>query len=384
MNLYSCIRFLFFVLLSFFAFIVRSQSKLNKKEVKKGYYILGRLNNAAGAKIYLEEIQNYDVISIDSATADNTGKFFFKGNVQQPTLYILRLKNKRGISTFILENAGIKIYGDANSLGNIKVTGSKENDIQKIADNLPENKQMAAVYDRISEAFMKTDTAAINNVYQGLQQFVPTLVLSVKNFISSYPGAYASVGLLNYFIDIDSYFPDLGMINEADKFLKGFKTVGVSNRIQLNFLDKLIQTRLATSIGKMAPEIVQPDVTGKLFSLSSLKGKYVLIDFWASWCGPCRKANVGLVRDFEKYREKNFTILSVSLDDSMEDWTKAIKKDGMAWINVSDLKAANNMSKLTYGIKAIPANLLIDPIGKIIAKGLWGNELQKILEHLML
>jgi thiol-disulfide isomerase/thioredoxin len=377
-------RFLFIILFSCFVFLGKTQQQLDNKNSGNGYLISGKLNNAAGATIFLEENPFFkEGNAIDSTSIDMTGKFSFKGKVQEPTLYILRMPNKRGISTFILENSNIYITGNADSTGTFKITGSKENDIENKASQLPENMQMNQIYDKISEAFRKNDTTALNIVQQQLTQFLPNLVISIKNFISSYTSAYASVELLNYFIDIDSYFPDLKALDEAESILNQFKTTSVSNHTQLNFLDDLIQSRLASSVGRYAPEILQPDATGRLISSSSLKGKYLLIDFWASWCLPCRRENLSLVGTFKKYSKKNFIILSVSLDDNKQDWTKAIDKDGMTWINVSDLKAEHNAAKLTYGVKAIPVNFLIDPNGKIVAKSLRGNQLEKQLESLI-
>ncbi|MCH5599196.1 peroxiredoxin family protein [Niabella ginsengisoli] len=143
----------------------------------------------------------------------------------------------------------------------------------------------------------------------------------------------------------------------------------------------------ATAIGAMAPEFSQADTTGKQVSLASFKGKYVLVDFWASWCGPCRAENPNVVAAFNKYKNKNFTVLGVSLDDAEDDgkvsWLKAIAKDQLTWTQVSDLKGWQNSVAQQYGIQAIPQNLLLDPTGKIIAKNVRGEELHQKLEELI-
>lgn len=144
-----------------------------------------------------------------------------------------------------------------------------------------------------------------------------------------------------------------------------------------------IAKRLA--IGKEAPDFTQPDLAGKSVKLSDFKGQYVLLDFWASWCGPCRADNPNLVKAYQQYKDKNFTILALSLDrpGKKDDWVKAIEKDGLPWHHVSDLTGWQNEVAGLYGIQAIPQNYLIDPQGKIIAKNLHGDQLEKLLGKLL-
>lgn len=148
---------------------------------------------------------------------------------------------------------------------------------------------------------------------------------------------------------------------------------------------KKIDIAKKTSIGELALEFSQNDTLGKPVSLSSFKGKYVLLDFWASWCGPCRAENPNVVKVFNKYKDKNFTILSVSLDqpDGKDRWIQAIHDDKLTWTHVSDLQFWANAVAKQYDIQSIPANLLIDPKGKIIAKNLRGDKLEEQLQGLI-
>jgi peroxiredoxin len=130
-----------------------------------------------------------------------------------------------------------------------------------------------------------------------------------------------------------------------------------------------------------APEILLPDTAGNIVALSSLRGKYVLLDFWASWCGPCRLNNPELVTTYKKFKGNNFTMLGVSLDTKKEEWLKAIEDEGLTWMQVSDLKEWSSVAVAPYGVRGIPTNYLIDPDGKIVDTNLAGQNLQETLQR---
>lgn len=148
-------------------------------------------------------------------------------------------------------------------------------------------------------------------------------------------------------------------------------------------LAELIEMGRKTMLGKQAIDFIQPDANGNPVSLSSFKGKYVLVDFWASWCGPCRTESPNLVKAYEKYKAKNFEILGVSLDQSKEKWLKAINDDHYTWTQAGDMKGWENAAARVYGIQGIPFNLLLDPNGVIIARNLRGEALEKKLAEVL-
>ncbi len=197
-------------------------------------------------------------------------------------------------------------------------------------------------------------------------------------FILSNPNSYLSI-LALYSVggpspdpaELDTLYNSLSTELKNMEAAKVFKT-------QLDVLRH-------TSVGVMAPDFTQNDVNGVPVKLSSFRGKYVLLDFWASWCAPCREENPNVVKAYNKYKDKNFTILSVSLDkpDARNNWLAAIKNDGLSWTQVSDLKFWNNEAATLYSITSIPSNFLIDPNGKIVAKDLRGGDLENMLEQVL-
>ena len=200
----------------------------------------------------------------------------------------------------------------------------------------------------------------------------------IKMFILSNPNSYLSILAL---YSVGGPSPDPSeldtLYNSLSPDLKNMEAAKV-------FKSQLDALR-TTSVGVMAPDFTQNDINGVPVKLSSFRGKYVLLDFWASWCGPCREENPNVVKAYNKYKDKNFTILSVSLDkpEGRNSWLAAIKSDGLSWTQVSDLKFWSNEAATLYSITSIPSNFLIDPNGKIIAKDLRGGDLENMLEQVL-
>jgi thiol-disulfide isomerase/thioredoxin len=180
-------------------------------------------------------------------------------------------------------------------------------------------------------------------------------------------------------LDYFTYDPNADTLQS---FYNGFSPEIQSSSLGKRFKNAL-DIALLTGVGRPAPVFTQADTKGKPVALSSFKGQYVLVDFWASWCGPCREENPNVLKSYRAYHSKGFMVLGVSLDDEKRPWIEAIRKDGMPWMQVSDLKGWKNSVAVMYGIEGIPMNYLLDKNGIIVAKGLRGDDLEKKLAEFL-
>lgn len=308
------------------------------------------------------------------ATAD---AFSYKLSLTEPTMVTFMSKSGKGSVRFVAEEGTVVLAGENTMLRKATVGGTPSNlDLQKMNDlTRPINEKTDAVYQEYLAA-KKTDKPISEDVIEKQMDDLDVAKKTlIKQFVKENPASLVSaIAISENFIYQPNYEELLGLFNN----LKGkAKESAYSKRIK----DKLaIEEKLA--VGKVAPNFTQNDSTGKTISLASLKGRYVLIDFWASWCGPCRRENPNLVKTYQKHSGKGFEILGVSLDNKKEPWLKAIKQDNLTWQHVSDLKGWQNAVSSDYGINSIPANLLLDPEGRIIAKDLRGQKLEDKLAEL--
>ncbi len=327
---------------------------------------------------------------IDSTFIVN-GSFSFKGKILNPTAAVLVIdKFGFGLNTLDSSSDNLTFYIDKgafeinsnDSLSKAQITGSKINDDNKkllaqLKPLIEKAKRLKAEQDAASPA--QQNTAEFQN---GLQAKHKELQIeqnaTLKMFILANPDSYLSL-LALYSVagpspdpkEIDPLYDALSPDLKSTETAKVFK--------------KSLDALRNTAIGVTAPDFTQNDVNGVAVTLSSFRGKYVLLDFWASWCGPCHQESPNVVKAYNKYKDKNFTIVGVSLDrpNGKNDWLAAIKNDGLNWTQVSDLKFWNNQAARLYSVTSIPANFLIDPNGKIIARDLRGYELENKLEEVL-
>ncbi len=338
--------------------------------------ITGNLQNAPVGVVVLSQYTDSRPKVLDTLDINSNGDFTYEfDSIGTPTFYELNLYGQRVVKLALFkENVDVKFnFSDPTSL---TIEGSQDSKemlkLEKLMDTY--QTQVNQLNERYYEAMSKNNADTIRQIQLDAMNLEAQQVVNVKEMIESMGNSFASlaaVGLLNPQND----FPFIdALITKLNENYPGTPAI-MQMKQQLDELRSL-------AVGQVAPDIVLPDPNGKSTKLSDLRGKYVLIDFWAAWCKPCRQENPNVVRLFNQYNSKGFEVFGVSLDRSREDWVKAIADDKLAWTQVSDLQYFNSAAAILYQIQAIPATYLIDPDGKIIAKDLRGPSLESKLAEL--
>ena len=351
----------------------------SQKTQRTGVKLIGNVENLpSGGFIHVEHITPKGPEKMDTINVNANGEFSTYINISAPSFYRLNFNNRQYV-TLILngDEQEVTVHADGNNpRGGSEVSGSYDTEFKNQMDVIMQSyRAKLQVYQQQqmqakSNGDVRSFHAAGNSIMQLGNQTERNLK---KRIWEVTPSLAAYYGL--QMIDADKNYTFLDSVATA-------LTAKMPDNVHVQNLVSMVNTKKALAIGSNAPELSLPNPDGEMITLSSLKGKYVLIDFWAAWCRPCRIENPNVVRVYNKYGGDDFEILGVSLDKTKEAWMSAIEQDGLPWLHVSDLKFWNSIATEIYQIRSVPTTYLIDPDGKIMAKNLRGASLEAKLREI--
>ena len=372
----------------FIAFIIFAAACQTKK--RSMFEVSGVIANAPGKKLILMETPYTEgqPVILDSTFLKDKGAFTLKGRANEESIYRLVIENGPEL-VLINDNDNLKINLDVNNYRNYKIEGSPASESlhQLFEDYRAKDSAILIAFKRIDNIKALPGQDSLAEVLRTKNdQQIAGLNNMLKNFITTSASPSATL----YALGIASQtIPGEELKAMADASAKKFPESAGLAKIKSLLAVKAPDQAADDSnksyplLNKPAPDLTMNDVNGKPVSISDFKGKYVLVDFWASWCGPCRQENPNVVAAYNRFKDKNFTILGVSLDEDKANWQKAIAKDNLAWNHMSDLKQWESIAVKAYGIEGIPFNVLVDPAGKIIASSLRGTDLDNKLAEVL-
>jgi thiol-disulfide isomerase/thioredoxin len=364
------------------------------------YSIIGKLDNAEGKMIYLYEMSTYDLNLMDSVIIDSNGEFRFDGEIDQVRFMSIRENEINYLVLIVSPGEKISISGDFSDLQKTAtVSGSPESELavemnRKMHSTILQLDSLGRYYRSNLNGSAAQIQELRDDIARSFQETAEEQREYTIDFITRNPGSLASLMALYQQID-----PNTFVLNRQEDFhyyslvdsvlIAKYPSLDYTVTLNENVREMKEQFELRNQResmlgnGAVAPEISLPGPDGEIVDLSSLRGKYVLLDFWAAWCGPCREENPYLVEVYNKYNNKGFDIYQVSLDRTKEAWLRGIEEDNLEqWTHVSDLQFWSSQVVPLYQIEGIPANFLLDPEGRIIARNLRGEALGRTIAEL--
>ncbi len=328
-----------------------------------------------GTLVFLQKQDSTGIVQVDTVKVEE-GKFKFEGKTMEPFLHFIQIKDIQGGVPLILETGEIDVVVNKDSIGKSKVSGTYSNEqlAAYAAENDKINKKMMAFQkanmEKFNQARTANDTVTMNALLKQNDAFKDEFKKLSNDHIEKYPKSYLSVYFLEQFVgQPDADIAKITkMYNNLDPALK--KTKG-GIKVQ-----KKLDAIKATSIGSKAPDFSAKNPEGTVVSLKGALGKVTIVDFWASWCKPCREENPNVVALYNEFHEKGLNIIGVSLDSDAKAWKDAIAADGLTWPQIANLNPQKDEIAKKYNISSIPATYILDATGKIVAKDLRGAELK--------
>ena len=366
-----------------------------KHEGSKQFEVSGRIKNSDGKLVYLQEtpLGSGERILADSSIIGKDGSYSLKARATEESLFSLFFKGDIYPFAYVINDVPkILVNADAQVQNDYEVKGSDASKSLKEFSMTASGKwstlySLGHEIDSLLKSGVADTSSTIRTINEQGASQLDDLKKYVNDFIKTSKDPITSSWALStnsQLFSIDDYEALLNGIVTKFPAHKGVTKIKEMNERQMALAKQKSQAIDEPQwVDKQAPELSLPDANGKTVNLSSFKGKYVLVDFWASWCLPCRKENPNVVQAYNKYKDKNFTVLGVSLDKDKGDWLGAIENDKLAWTQVSDLQEWKSMAVSTFNFSGIPFNILVDPQGKIIAQSLRGDSLEKKLEEVL-